>query len=77
MNLIGQKKYVIKAEDITDNVKLEDLTKVIDEVWARRAEIKKELEQRGKILREKALMNAKLVTKLLSEGRLQGNSKTN
>lgn len=60
MKLVGQEKYVVSAEDLDHPVDSATLLRLVDEVWERRAEIRKEIEEKNEHLRASALKNAEL-----------------
>lgn len=59
VGLLGQGKL------LCDSVEIGDLTAKINEVWAHRYEVRRELESKVEIAKEQALLNAKLVKGLL------------
>lgn len=48
-------------------LKLDGLTKLIDEIWSSRSEISRRLEEGNPLLRQKAFLNAELAIKLLEK----------
>ena len=59
MQMLGQERWVCDRFSVTE------VTAKVDDAWIQREKIKKELESRQEALREKALLNAKLVKQLL------------
>jgi hypothetical protein len=47
------------------SLEFEKFIKIVDDVWNRRDEIRKELEETTEALRNKALMNAKIALELI------------
>jgi len=68
MKMLGQEKYVCDIETIISNKN--ELTSKINSAWENRAEIKKELEMKIKLVRERTLLSAKLVKELLDSSKL-------
>jgi colanic acid/amylovoran biosynthesis protein len=59
---------LLKQEKLMcDNTKIDDLVAKINEVWAHRDEVRRELESKVEIARDKALLNAELVKVLLEK----------
>lgn len=67
MEQIGQQEYIIHVENPSDDFDLEVLIKLIEEVWKNRQDIRKVMEERNKIVFEKAQRSAKLLAKLIND----------
>ena len=59
--MLGQEKYVIDIKELS----YESLILTINDAWVNREKIKKELEMKIPIVKEKAMLNGKLVKELL------------
>ncbi len=60
--MLGQKEYILDVKELT----YESLISRIDDVWKNREKIKKELEIKVPQVKERAMLNGKLVKELLS-----------
>jgi colanic acid/amylovoran biosynthesis protein len=60
--MLGQKEYILDVKELT----YESLISRIDEVWKNREKIKKQLEIKVPQVKERAMLNGKLVKELLS-----------
>lgn len=59
--MLGQEKYVLDIKELN----YEDLISTINDAWENREKIKKELEAKIPMVKEKAMLNGKLVKELL------------
>ncbi len=66
MEQIGQQKYILHVENPSDDLDLEVLINLIEEIWKNRQNIRKILEERNKIVFEKAQKSAKLLAKIIN-----------
>jgi len=59
--MLGQEKYVLNIEELN----YETLISKINDAWRNRKEIEKELEMKMPMVKEKAMLNGKLVKELI------------
>jgi len=69
MEQIGQEKYILHAENPSDNIELDALINMIDDVWLNRRSIKETINQKNKIIFKMAELNIEKLAELVySEG---------
>lgn len=60
--MLGYERYVL---DVRENFNSDDLIRAVDDIWNNREEIRKELESKMEDIKQRALLNAKLVKELI------------
>ena len=64
--MLGYEQYVL---DVRENFNSDDLISVVDDAWNNRVEIRKQLESKIEDIKERVLLNAKLVKELIDQER--------
>lgn len=66
MKMINQESHNINVEDVNQEYDLKGIISIIEDVWNNQEQVKEGMEQKVKILRKQALLNARLVSELLN-----------